>query len=178
MTPEEQGRVRLTELILENRTALYGFILAQVPNAHAAEDILQDVCMVISQKWATYDPQRSFRSWAFGIARNKILQHYEREKRSKIVLLDSDLLEQVAVNPNWDREDSAEKETLRECMKKLSGKVRFMLRLHYFENLTAKAMSLRMRWGARSISVALTRARTALMECVDAKLSQARSENS
>jgi DNA-directed RNA polymerase specialized sigma24 family protein len=56
-------------------------------------------------------------------------------------------------------------------MKKLTDKVRRIIQLRYFENLTPRVMSERLGWGARSISVALTRARNALMDCVDMKLS-------
>ena len=49
MTSEEKSRVQLTELILANRIPLYGFILAQIPNAHTAEDLFQEVCLVISE---------------------------------------------------------------------------------------------------------------------------------
>lgn len=173
MNQPETDQIQIMERVMEHRNALYGFILTSVPNAHLAEDIFQDVCVIICRKWHTHDPECSFRAWAFGIARNRILQHFDKEKRRPSLLMDPDLLDRIAASPTWDEDNLDEKEALRECITRLSGKVRRMIRLRYFEGLNVSVLAERLGWTARAVSVALSRARNFLRECVTSKLSLA-----
>ncbi len=166
----EKNHSHLTELIMEHRTALYGFILTLVSDVHAAEDIFQETWVVIFEKWDTYNPQYSFRSWAFGIARNKARQYWRKSSRSKTVLTDPEIIEQIADSPVWDEDPLEEKEALRLCLKKLSGKIQKMFHMRYFEGSALPAIAKQLGWNVRSISVAMTRARNTLMDCIDAKL--------
>lgn len=172
MNSEDKSRVELTELIMEHRVALYGFILAQVRNVQYAEDLFQDVCLVISEKWGEYDRTRPFRAWAFGIARHRVLKHFEKQVGSRLVF-DDDLIEKVAAQPEWDEDTLPEREALRACLDKLTHRTRQMLTLRYYENLPPGTISEKIGGGARGISVALVRAKAALLECVETTLSRA-----
>ena len=166
----EKNQSRLTELIMEHRTALYGFILTLVADVHAAEDIFQQTWVVISEKWDTYNPEYPFRSWAFGIAKNKARQHWRKSSRNRTVLTDPEIIDRIAASPAWDEDPLEEKEALRQCLEKLSGKIRKMFRLRYFEGSALPAIAEKLGWNVRSVSVAMTRARSTLMECIDTTL--------
>jgi len=166
----DQSQVQLTQRIIENRTAIYGFILAHVADTNAAEDIFQDVCVVLCERFASYDPARPFRHWAMGIAHKKVLQHYKAHRKDSCLLLDPSLAEKVLASDAWDEPEGAERGALRECLKKLSDKVRRMVSLKYAENLKPAAIAERVGWKARAVSVALSRARSALTQCIDGKL--------
>ena len=170
MAEQRDTAVEVTERIVENRIAIHGFILAIVHDPHVAEDIFQEVCLVICRQWRTYDSSRPFRSWALGIAYRKSMQHFERARRRKTALLDPELAEAIIGHPEWDEEMPEEKDALRECMKKLTSKVRTILRMKYAENMKLRDIGKKIGWNAKSLSVALARARRALMECIDRRL--------
>jgi len=169
MNTQEDSRAQLTELIVTHRTALLGFILGQIPDACAAEDVFQEVCLVISRKWDSYDPQRSFRAWAFGIAKNMVKKHWERNQRDRTVLMEDEVLDQIAANPVWEEDDTAEKAALRDCLSRLSEKVRNILCMSSLDDEKPRVIGERVGWSARSVSVSLVRAKKAMMDCIERK---------
>jgi RNA polymerase sigma-70 factor, ECF subfamily len=54
----------------------------------AAEDVVQETLIAIHTRRATYDPQRPFTAWVYGIARYKLVDEYRRNKRAAAVPLD------------------------------------------------------------------------------------------
>jgi RNA polymerase sigma-70 factor (ECF subfamily) len=54
----------------------------------AAEDVVQETLIAIHTRRATYDPQRPFTAWVYGIARYKLVDEYRRSKRATAVSLD------------------------------------------------------------------------------------------
>ncbi len=63
--------------------AVFGFIrrLLGAPHAAAAEDLHQETWLAVSRNAAAFDPARaSFAAWVFAIARNKVFDHYRRQK--------------------------------------------------------------------------------------------------
>ena len=66
---------------LRHQDDLRAFIGSIVRDRHACDDILQEVALVLWQKFDAYDPARSFGGWARGIAANKIMQSFAKAKR-------------------------------------------------------------------------------------------------
>ena len=61
----------------------FQFIRRQLGPAHAdaAEDLHQETWIAIARNAATFDPAKaSFRSWLYTIARNKVWDHFRRQK--------------------------------------------------------------------------------------------------
>ena len=54
----------------------------------AAEDVVQETLIAIHTRRATYDPDRPFTAWVYGIARYKLVDEYRRSKRAAAVPLD------------------------------------------------------------------------------------------
>jgi RNA polymerase sigma-70 factor (ECF subfamily) len=152
--------------------AIYGYITALLSDVYAAEDVFQETCQIIVDKWHTYNPSYPFRPWAFGIARNRVRKYLRGRKRSRTVITDPEVLGLVAASEAWDEDDREEKKALRECLTKLTDKIRSMLHMRYFENCDLSTIARRLSWNPRSISVAMTRARMKLMECIETTMSR------
>ena len=173
--PADQGADRqLTQQILRHRTVLYGFIMAQVADVNETEDIFQEVCLAICEHWSRYDSRYPFRHWALGIARNKVLQYFVQQKK-RYQRLDPELSARMVEHPAWDEDEVAEKQFLRECLKSLGERAREIVNLRY-GGMSVSRIAERIGWRARSISVALIRAKAALMDCVDMKVRLNRQE--
>jgi len=65
---------------------LKGFILSKIYNNHDGEDILQDTNRILCVKKNDYDPNKSFKGWAFTIAGFQIKAYLTRVKRRKLIL--------------------------------------------------------------------------------------------
>ncbi len=71
-----------TLLYRRNQAGLYRFALRMTGNAWAAEEIVQDVFMTMMREPKKYDPTRGpVGAYLFGIARNRVMKHFERLPR-------------------------------------------------------------------------------------------------
>ncbi len=78
MAPNED-RSRFMRLYLAAQPPLKGFLFSLLRNAADADDVFQEVSLVLWEKFADYDDAFPFLSWAFGIARN----HVARWRRAR-----------------------------------------------------------------------------------------------
>jgi RNA polymerase sigma-70 factor (ECF subfamily) len=68
----------LTALIARYQNRLYRYLLRLVREPAEAEDLFQQCWLRVTQKIGSYDPNRSFDSWLFTVARNLALDHLRR----------------------------------------------------------------------------------------------------
>jgi RNA polymerase sigma-70 factor (ECF subfamily) len=78
--------------------AVGSYIGSLVPDFQEAEDLLQDVAIVLLRKFAQYDERRPFVAWALGVAKFEILSSRRRHARS-FLTVDSDLRYEKALKP-------------------------------------------------------------------------------
>ncbi len=70
--------------------ALFRFVLRQSGSAQIAEDVVQEVFLVMMHEMCSFDPERGkLASYLYGVARNKLWHRLERE-RSYVELLTDD----------------------------------------------------------------------------------------
>lgn len=88
---ERTGRVALTpfaQVYQANAASVYRYCLAQLGNAHAAEDAAADAFGKAYAAWATFpdeDPE-GVRRWIFRIARNAAVDQRRRQRRRALLL--------------------------------------------------------------------------------------------
>lgn len=165
----------LTTQFLAARPSLMAYIASMVRDPAAAEDLYQEVWLqladAVERDVPIDDPPRWFR----GVARNRILMHWRKQRRSEnSVRADSRLLEAADrafarhdATPDWwtDRRGA-----LRECVSKLPGRSKRLVRLSYEESRTLDEIARAAGATYGSIATALTRIRQALLECMRRKL--------
>ncbi|MGH7143851.1 MAG: RNA polymerase sigma factor [Planctomycetota bacterium] len=164
------GKDSLLEEFTRERHVLEGYILAIVRDPHVAEDVYQDTAVEVLKSLERYDSAQPFRGWVLGIARNKSKQALAKLARLQptpserlAALIETAYQEQ---EPDCFQQLSSAHLYLRDCMTRLTARLREMIRLRYFDNLSAKAVAERMGKSAGAVDVALSRARQALAECV------------
>jgi len=74
-----QGEV--ARLLIQHRTALYGFIFACVRHHDDTEDILQNVSVAVSESIGQLKDEAGFLPWAREIARRRILAYRRTSRR-------------------------------------------------------------------------------------------------
>src|SRR5690606_5033835 len=76
----------LARLWIQSQPAISAYLSANVIDVHHAEDLVQEVAQVVAEKFDEYDRDRSFTSWALGIARHRLLKYYRTRSRDRLVL--------------------------------------------------------------------------------------------
>jgi len=158
--------IEFTRLWTQAQPVVASYVSALEPDFHRAEDILQDVAVTLLKKHGNYDRSRPFLPWAMGIASRVVLQNRRTEARSRL-RFDGGLAEAISAAyqemlPEL-REQSA---ALRTCLRRLKGRAREVICLRYRDALKPGEIGRRLGLPAVNVRVILSRARTALHECL------------
>jgi RNA polymerase sigma-70 factor (ECF subfamily) len=166
---DERGEQRddlFVQLITANHDHLRRYIYTLLPHEQDAQDVMQEVCLTMSRKFAQYDRTRPFLPWACGFAYLKVLQHRDRSPR-RTVLLPVDVLELVA------REREAEEPVLAErlvalerCLAKLGRADRDLIKARYIDRISPDDIARRLAVSRRTTFRNLERVRRLLFDCV------------
>ncbi len=158
-----------TRLLLQHRTALYGYIFSCVRNHTEAEDILHDVCVIAIESFDQLKNQKSFFPWVREIAFHQVLAHLKNQKKEKpfnphVVAALADAVDQV--EENHSRLNF--REILMKCLDKLPGFSRELILTRY-DGSSEDISDIASRYGKslHSIYSRLKRIKTLLRNCVE-----------
>jgi RNA polymerase sigma-70 factor, ECF subfamily len=167
-------------LLLKHRWELFGFIQALVRSPQDAEDVFQEMAVVIMRKVAN-EGIHDFRAWSKGVARLCVLEHLRRKRSEGVTLLPTD--EMVALVTDVHMADSAaeldfatEYEALRTCMGKLPERTRTLLRRRFVQGRPYEEIAQTAGGSVGAVRRAVARARLALLACVERHLRRATAE--
>ncbi len=159
----------------QNRRWLMAYLLSASGDRAAAEDLVQETFRIAYEKRGEFVPGAPFGGWLRGIARNLLLRHFERSRRSAVLVGDAmGALEAAAVraegrllDPEWTSRRLA---AMRACLARLTARVRQVLQSRYAEGLSAQSVAQRLGMSVASVHVAAFRARESLATCVERHL--------
>ena len=81
-----RGDARAFELLyLRHRLPLYRFLLRQVGNTAAAEELFQDLWMRVVNSRRRYEASAKFTSWVYAIAHNRLTDFYRAKGRASFL---------------------------------------------------------------------------------------------
>ena len=175
MTPAENERHDLyLRLYVSHEEALLGFVRTLVASREDAREVMQEVAVVLWQKFDDLDEVANFRPWAFGVARFKTLAWLRDQQRDRLVF-DADVLELLA-DEVADHADAyeAERRALESCVEKLTPAQRKLLDAAYAPGARIDALAAVAGRSPMSFYKALHRIRLALMDCTQRLLAQER----
>lgn len=159
----------LARRLLEHRDDLFAYIIALVRDWNVAEELFQEVSLVVLEKAQEGTAVEQFGPWAREIARRLVLNHWKTSSRSRQVL-SSEVLE--SIDRAFARHDEADEGagpellgTLRECLKRLPEHLRHVVDLRYRDMLPLQDIAQRLNRTAGSVQVALSRIRARLLHC-------------
>ena len=152
----------------QTQPVVANYVSALVPDLHTAEDLLQDIAVVILQ--SEYDQRHPFTNWALGIARNRILQH-GRDNGRRAVEFAPGLTETIAAVSSEKEPDLEERTTaMRHCIEKLGEKAWKLIALRYDQLLSAEEIGKQLGMNGGAVRMALARIRATLQACVQRQL--------
>ena len=158
-------------LLTEFQPDLWAYTISLMPGHPDVQDVIQKVNVILWKKQEQFEIGTNFRAWVFSIARLEVLAHLRAAKHSRVIPLDTELLdllakeatEEVASTPTA----SERSEALEICMERLKADERALL---YHRYATSKPLSDFDGRSSASLSVTLHRIRAAIRKCIQSRL--------
>src|SRR5262245_7518054 len=168
---QQEHTEQLARLWTQSQSVVGAYILSLVRDFHAAEDLLQQVAVVLVREFEKYDSARPFLPWALGIAKNVILKSRRHLGREAGNVLDQELVDRVQAAFEEQAEGwGAIRVALRQWLEKQSKRMLEALRWRYAYDLKPQEVAHRMGVTSGAVRVMLHRARGALRACIDRRL--------
>ena len=140
-----------------------------VRDAHAAEDIFQNVALKAMTRDVSFDAEGALLSWAFITARREGLD-WLRKHRRETVGLEPGLLELLDGEWTHAPAGNARTDALRDCLDATPEESRRLLKLRYFDGHSCDEVADRMGVGLNAIYKRISRLHESLRMCIEGKL--------
>jgi RNA polymerase sigma-70 factor (ECF subfamily) len=150
---------------------IYEFILTLVMRQADAEEIFQDTSLILWKKFDTYDPAGNFRAWACRIAYLEVLQL--RRANRRLQTFSDEALALLAEKAIAHSDDSGRRQAaLEECLEGLQPHDREMIEHRYYHRRAPKEIASLRDCSVYAVYRALARVHSALLNCVQIRLSR------
>jgi RNA polymerase sigma-70 factor (ECF subfamily) len=165
----ESGRELVLREFVKNRSNLFAFILSLVRDFDFAEEVLQEVAVVVCDRWEDFTPGTNFGAWAGRIARNKIYNALRVSRRE--VLLTPEAIHGIERASETEPEKGW-LEAVKDCLGAIAARTQSVLVMRYRQGLSGAEIARRTKSTEPAIHMALSRARAVLARCVQSRLAE------
>ena len=153
------------KLFLKVQPAVRSYLLSLLRNAVDADDVFQEVSLVLWERFGDYDDKFPFLNWAFGIARNHVARWRRASPRSR-AWLPPDVEEKLAVtHAELEDELAPRRVALRTCVEKLGAHARELLSLRYEQLQSLQQIAQGRGMTLNAVNKALGKIRKFLSDC-------------
>jgi RNA polymerase sigma-70 factor (ECF subfamily) len=173
--PEDQPPTtpRYDEFIVEftrNSRRIYGYIRTLAPDLNDANEVYQNVSLVLWNKFGDFSPSSNFFSWACQIALYEVRKLRDTKNRAR--MFSDESLDALSAEFQ-ERDDNSHQrmEALMECLEKLPVDDRKLIDQRYFGDRKPPEIAQQIGRSLASVYRALSRIHDLLMTCVQRKLS-------
>jgi RNA polymerase sigma-70 factor, ECF subfamily len=165
-----QGQI--ARLLMQHRTALYGYIYACVRNHADAEDILQNVSVAVTESIEKLADEAGFLPWAREIARRRVLAHRRTAGREQA--FDPELLCRLAEASERVEKacgSSAHRSALLTCLESLPPRSRRLIAMRYEDSDNGmEELAAQFGRSVQGIYAQVKRIKARLRDCVRRRL--------
>ena len=161
------------QLLMARRTRVSAAAWVVVRDAHAAEDLFQNVALKAMTREVSFETESALMSWAFITARREGIDWLRRHQRE--TSLDAGILE--LLEHEWQSEAAhpagAKMEALQDCLEATPASARRLLKLRYFDGYSCEEVAEQMGIGLNAIYKRVSRLHENLKDCIEGKLRNA-----
>lgn len=167
--PDPSQHDQFLRLIAEHQAALHTFVRSMLPSREEASEVLQDVMVVL---WQKFESAQDFKRWAFGVARLEALKFLQTRRRDRHIF-DDDLVNRLADEAiGMEQRHLTQREALDGCLQKLPSAQRELVLAAYTKGTRMDDLALQRGQTPMSLYKLLHRIRQALLECVQRTFAQ------
>lgn len=168
----DQRRDAFARLFAKYDRWLFGYLVTLVGNPPDAEEVFQEVCVVVWRAYDEFELGTDFVKWVSVIAHNQV-RKFRRESRRGGFQLSDETSERLAADAarGADMFDFR-REALRKCLGKLPSRERQLVERCYSHSAASfKTVAEDLGRPVNTVYKALNRIRRSLHECIDRTLS-------
>ena len=155
-------------LLRQSSTQLIAYLQALLLDWNDAEDVFQESCLVLWEKFDEFQPGTNFLGWAMRIAQHKAM-HFQRSRTRRARLLGSPDLQRSLMAVVAGRDTAAINESLGAlalCMDKLAEHDRRLVQRCYGEHVSVPDVAADLGRLPESVYNSLRRIRAQLLACI------------
>jgi RNA polymerase sigma-70 factor, ECF subfamily len=153
---------------------LRSFVRSLVPTVQDADEIMQDVAIVLWKRYGECPDGVEFRRWAFGVAKFKVLSwRRDRQRERRRPVIDEHIVELLAADAESDSHIerlAAQRDALHDCLERLSPEKRDFISQAYTAGASIEELARAVGQTAMTFYKRLHRLRMALVTCTRAAL--------
>lgn len=163
--PDNTRHELFLRLFTASEPSLRAFVRSLVPTVTDADDVMQEVAVVLWHRFGEYGGGEDFRRWAFGVAKYKVLA-WQRDRGRDRHLFDDAVTKTLADRAQvlTDRL-GAQRRALDACLEKLPREQRRIIDAAYAPGVTMNALARSLGQTPMSLYKRLHRIRLLLLDC-------------
>jgi RNA polymerase sigma-70 factor (ECF subfamily) len=170
--PPDLKQQQFLRLFMASEPAVRAFVRSLLPTLNDANDVMQEVAVVLWEKFVEYETSEDFKRWAFGVAKFKVLSWQRDRMRDRHVFgLDTTELLAAESERHATRLE-AQRAALQECLHKLPTEQRELVHSAYAPGARIDSLARHLGSTAMALYKKLHRIRLLLTECTQRKLSR------
>jgi RNA polymerase sigma-70 factor (ECF subfamily) len=156
------------ELLNGSQSRLFGYLYSHLLNMADAEDLYQQVAMLLWEKFDQFTPGTDFGAWAIRVAELKIKSFVRSKRRSKVVFSDA-VMDRIADFQSQisDEVVEARKDALHKCLTRLPKLDRLLVEQCYAGDYKIKDVAEHEGRSLGAVYTALCRIRQVLLACIE-----------
>lgn len=160
-------------LLEQSSSRVLSYLHTLLLNWADTEDVFQDTCLVLWQKYSEFEPGTNFVAWALRIAQNKAMNF--RQKQTRYATFTAGLRDTLLTEFADRTAETANSNlsALSECMDQLPPNDQRMMKLSYVEDIPVRQLADALGRSPESVHNSLLRIRNTLLDCLHRKLNQA-----
>jgi RNA polymerase sigma-70 factor, ECF subfamily len=161
------------DLIELSTRRVLAYLHALLLNWNDAEDVFQETCLVLWQKFDEFRPGTSFLAWALRIAQHKAMNF--QQKQTRYIAFTARLRDALMMEfaDRSAEEAAGSLAGLSVCMDELPQNDQRLVKLCYVEDVPVRQLAAAMDRSPESIHNSLLRIRNCLLDCIRHRLRQA-----
>lgn len=169
---ESDRQSRFIDLLTAHQSRIFTFLYAHVLNMADAEDLYQQVALVLWGKFDQFVPGTDFGAWAIRVADLTIKNFLRGKRRSKVFFSDEVMQRIVEYHAGVPAEQvAARSDALQGCLERLPESDRTLVEQCYGSEAKIKDIADALGRSAGAIYTSLCRIRQALLNCIERRLS-------
>ncbi|HEY1048434.1 MAG TPA: sigma-70 family RNA polymerase sigma factor [Prosthecobacter sp.] len=173
---ETERHRRFLRSFTAHEPALRAHVRRLVPMRADADDVMQEISVVLWEKFDTFLEGGDFRAWAFGVARYEVLAWLRDRGRDRLVL-DQEVVTKIAEETAADEPRlQLQREALEQCMQKVPRDQRGLLMQAYQPESRIQEVAQESGRTVAGFYQWLHRMRRLLLDCIRRTLTQTQKE--
>jgi RNA polymerase sigma-70 factor (ECF subfamily) len=156
------------ELLGGSQSRLFGYLYAHVLNMADAEDLYQQVALLLWEKFDQFTPGTDFGAWGIRVAELKIKNFLRGKRRSKVVFSD-EVMQRIVEHQSQLTQEAVEARTdaLQKCLGRLPKMDRQLVEQCYAGDYKIKDVAENEGRSPGAVYTALCRIRQVLLACIE-----------